>query len=222
MCGRFTLKTRPEVLAEHFGLPEVPGFEPRFNIAPTQPVAIVRALPETGGRELSRLRWGLIPSWADDPAIGLRLINARAETAAEKPAFRAAFRQRRCLVLADGFFEWAKSGGGKQPYHFRLKDGGPFAFAGLWELWSKGEEPIESCTLLTTEANDMVGPVHDRMPVLLEPEAYGRWLDPQLRRTEEVSDLLRPFPAGRMMGYPVGRLVNDPRNDDLRCVEPVA
>jgi putative SOS response-associated peptidase YedK len=222
MCGRFTLKARPEVLAEHFVLTEVPGVMPRYNIAPTQAVAVVRAGSEGSRRELSPLRWGLIPSWADDPLIGNRMINARAETAAQKPAYRSAFRLRRCLVLADGFFEWANTNGAKQPHYFQLKDGGPFAFAGLWERWAKGEEPIESCTLLTTEANEVVSPVHQRMPVLLEPEDYGRWLDPQRRRPEEVSAILRPFPAERMIGYPVGRFVNDPRNEDPRCVERVA
>lgn len=222
MCGRFTLKTRPEVLAQHFELTEAPSVELRYNIAPTQPVAVVRTGPEGSGRELSRLRWGLIPSWADDPAIGNRLINARAETAAEKPAYRAAFRNRRCLVLADGFFEWAKADGAKHPHYFRLKDGGPFAFAGLWERWTKGEQPIESCTLLTTEANDVVGPVHERMPVILGPEEYSRWLDLRRRRPEDVSAILRPFPAERMIGYPVERFVNDPRHDDPRCVERIA
>jgi putative SOS response-associated peptidase YedK len=222
MCGRFTLKTRPEVLAEHFELTEVPGVEPRYNIAPTQAVAVVKMTPETGGRQLSMLRWGLIPSWADDPSIGNRMINARAETVAEKPAYRSAFRLRRCLVPADGFYEWAKANGAKQPHYFQLKDGGPFAFAGLWERWAKGKEPIESCTLLTTEANEVVSPVHQRVPVILEPKEYGRWLDPQRRRLEDDSALLRPFPAERMIGYPVGRFVNDPRNEDPRCVERVA
>ena len=220
MCGRYTLKTHAEVLAEHFELPEVPWFEPRYNIAPTQPVAVVRAGSEGGGRELSMLRWGLIPSWADDPSIGNRMINARAETVAEKSAYRSAFRHRRCLVPADGFYEWAKANGAKQPHYFQLKDGGPFAFAGLWERWAKGEKPIESCTLLTTEANDVVSPVHDRMPIILEPKDYGGWLDPQRRRLEDVSAILRPFPADRMVAYPVGRWVNDPRHDDPRCVEP--
>jgi putative SOS response-associated peptidase YedK len=222
MCGRFSLKARPEVLAQRFELTEVTGLEPRYNIAPTQPVAVVRAGTEATGRELSRLHWGLIPSWADDPAIGNRMINARAETADQKPAYRSAFRLRRCLVLADGFFEWTKADGAKRPYYFRLEDGGPFAFAGLWERWTKGQEPIESCTLLTTDANNLVGPVHERMPVILEPEDYGRWLDPQRRRPEDVHALLRPVPAEQMIGYPVGRWVNDPRHDDPRCVEPAA
>jgi putative SOS response-associated peptidase YedK len=222
MCGRYVLRSRAEAIAEEFDLPDVPLLEPRYNIAPTQPVAAVRIDPQGHEREFTALRWGLIPSWADDPALGNRMINARAETAAEKPAYRSAFRLRRCLVLADGFYEWAKADGAKQPHYFQLKDGGPFAFAGLWERWAKGEEPIESCTLLTTEANEVVSPVHQRMPVILEPEDYGRWLDPQRRRLEDVSAILRPFPAKRMLAYPVGRFVNDPRNEDPRCVERVA
>jgi putative SOS response-associated peptidase YedK len=165
MCGRFTLKTRPEVLAEHFELTEVPGLEPRYNIAPTQPVAVVRAGSEGDGRELSLLRWGLIPFWADDPAIGNRMINARAETVAEKSAYRAAFRHRRCLVLADGFFEWAKANGVKQPHYFQLKDGGPFAFAGLWELSDNlgvkeyGQRDLGSAAVLAdSRRRQMVGP----------------------------------------------------------------
>ena len=138
---------------------------------------------------------------------------------AEKPAFRTAFQKRRCLVVADGFYEWKRENG-KTPHYFQLKDGGPFAFAGLWERWAKGEKPIESCTLLTTEANDVVSLVHDRMPIILEPKNYGGWLDPQRQRLEDVSAILRPFPAERMVAYPVGRWVNDPRHDDPRCVEP--
>jgi putative SOS response-associated peptidase YedK len=221
MCGRYTLKTSAEVLAEHFELPEVPWFEPRYNIAPTQPVAVVRAGFEGGGRELSMLRWGLIPSWADDPAIGNRMINARAETVAEKPAFRTAFQKRRCLVVADGFYEWKRENG-KTPYYFRLKDSSPFAFAGLWERWDKGEEPVESCTLLTCEANGVVAPVHGRMPVILKPEGYARWLDLEQQRTEALVRLLAPLPEDWLSAHPVGRLVNNPRNEDPRCVERVA
>jgi putative SOS response-associated peptidase YedK len=215
MCGRYTLKTRAGALAEHFDLPEVPVLTPRYNIAPSQPVAVVR-----GGPELAQMRWGLIPAWADDPAIGHRMINARAETVAERPAFRAAFRRRRCLVLADGFYEWQRQDGRKQPFYFRLRDGGPFAFAGLWERWEKGDEPIESCTLLTTEANAVVDPVHDRMPVVLDPGDYRRWLDPRVDRPDELQPLLRPYPAAQMVAHPVGLLVNDPRRDEPRCIEP--
>ena len=181
MCGRYTLKTSPRTIAEHFELPEVPELLPRFNVAPTQDVPVVRLGDE--GRSLSLLRWGLIPSWADDPAIGNRLINARAETVAEKPAFRTAFKKRRCLVVADGFYEWKRENG-KTPYYFRLKDSSPFAFAGLWERWDKGEEPVESCTLLTCEANGVVAA--SARPDAGHPEA--RRLRPMARPRGAAAD----------------------------------
>ena len=176
MCGRFVLHTPAPQLAEIFGVEQTPELHGRFNIAPTQPVAVVRVIREgatPGSRELVNLRWGLIPPWADSPAIGNRMINARAESVAEKPAFRMAFRQRRCLVLADGFYEWRNSGGKKQPYYLGLKDGKPFAFAGLWESWTAPDgEVIESCTIITTEANAAVEQVHSRMPVILDAKDY--------------------------------------------------
>jgi putative SOS response-associated peptidase YedK len=221
MCGRYTLRTPVETLAEEFGisdpLPEIPT---RYNIAPTQEVAAV--LEEDEERKLEMLRWGLIPSWADDPAVGNKMINARSETAAEKPSFRTAFRKRRCLILADGFYEWQKTNGGKQPYYIRMEDGSPFAFAGLWESWDKYGGEIRSCTILTTDANEMVGEVHHRMPVILPPETYDLWLDPDMRETELLLDLLRPYPDDGMEAYPVSRFVNSPSNDDERCVESVA
>ena len=169
MCGRYTLTVPVEILAEEFGvtgpLPEVP---PSYNIAPTQEVAAV--LTDDGERRLEMLRWGLIPSWADDPGIGSRMINARSETVPEKPSFRRAFRERRCLILADGFYEWKRTNDGKQPYYIRMEDGRPFAFAGLWESWRGGREEIRSCTILTTEASDRVSNIHHRMPVILAPE----------------------------------------------------
>jgi len=221
MCGRYTLRTPVETLAEEFGisdpLPEIPT---RYNIAPTQEVAAV--LEEDEERKLEMLRWGLIPSWADDPAVGNRMINARSETAAEKPSFRTAFRKRRCLILADGFYEWQKTNGGKQPYYIRMEDGSPFAFAGLWESWDKYGGEIRSCTILTTDANEMVREVHHRMPVILPPETYDLWLDPDMQETEPLLDLLRPYPDDGMEAYPVSRFVNSPSNDDERCVESVA
>src|SRR5438067_3297187 len=167
MCGRFTLTAPREALTSLFPLFDIPDVTPSYNVAPTQAVLAVRVPAGRDKPELAALKWGLVPGWADDPAIGNRLINARAETVAEKPAFRAAFRQRRCLVLADGFFEWQKVNGRKQPYYFGLRRGEPFAFAGLWERWDKGEIPLETCTLLTTEANTLLRPLHDRMPVIL-------------------------------------------------------
>jgi putative SOS response-associated peptidase YedK len=222
MCGRFTLTTPMPVLAELFLFPEAATPEPRYNIAPTQTVATVRALAGIDKRELAFLRWGLVPSWADDPAIGNRLINARSETAGAKPSFRSAFKHRRCLILADGIYEWQKLGSKKQPHYFRLRDGKPFAFAGLWERWEKGGSPVESCTILTTEANDVLRPVHERMPVILGPKDYDHWLDPSPQKPELLQALLRPYPPGEMTGFPVSPLVNNPRNNSPRCVEPAA
>jgi putative SOS response-associated peptidase YedK len=223
MCGRFTLITPDQELAVQFNLPEVPAMPPRYNIAPTQPVAAVRLNARSGARELAWLHWGLVPSWAQDPAVGSRLINARSETVAEKPAFRAAFQRRRCLVLADGFYEWQKVDGAKQPYYIRLRDGSPFAMAGLWEHWEGGEgSVIQSCTLLTTEPNLLIQPLHSRMPVLLAAQDYDLWLDPQVQRPERLAPLLRPYPATEMVAYPVSRRVNNPDNDDPHNIEPLS
>jgi putative SOS response-associated peptidase YedK len=168
------------------------------------------------------LRWGLIPSWARDKNIGAKLLNARAETVATQPSFRAAFKKRRCLLAADGFFEWAKVNKGKQPYYFTLKDEGPFAFAGLWEEWRGEGEPLRSCTILTTGANDVVRPVHERMPVILAPGDYARWLGPAAKPQEELLPLLRPLPAEALVARPVSTFVNSARNEGPRCVEPVS
>ncbi len=220
MCGRFTLRTPSGVLVEQFGLSEAPTFKPRFNVTPSQAVAAIRS-PEGGRRELAWLRWGLVPPWAKESSIGNRLINARAETAASKPAFKNAFRRRRCLIPADGFYEWRKVAGKRLPYLLALRDGRPFAFAGLWERWPGGEEPIESCTVLTTDANDLVRPLHDRMPVILDPADYATWLDPAVSDAARLVPLLRPYPADRMTSWPVATRVNRPDNDDPSCVEPV-
>src|SRR4051794_17635833 len=223
MCGRYTLLASPEELRELFGLDEVPDLAPRYNIAPSQQVAAVRRVAGQERRELVPLRWGLIPPWADDPAIGNRLINARAKAVADKPSFRSALRCRRCLVLADGLFEWQSLQGKKQPYYFRLRDGRPFAVAGLWERWSRGGHgAVESCTLITTEANDLVRPLHERMPVILPPDGYEVWLDPAVQRPGQLQPLLRPYRAEEMTAYPVSVRVNSPRNDDAGCVEAVA
>jgi putative SOS response-associated peptidase YedK len=220
MCGRYTLKTPASVLTELFDIEEAPSsVTPSYNIAPTQRVATV--LSENGKRKLEMLRWGLVPSWADDPEIGNRMINARAETVAEKPSYRKAFRKSRCLVLADGFYEWQKTESSKQPFHIRMKDESPFAFAGLWESWDNGEE-IRSCTIITTDANDLVGEVHNRMPVILQPEDYEMWLDPDFDEREPLTSLLKPFPADAMEAYPVSRRVNKPSNNEPGCIEPAA
>jgi putative SOS response-associated peptidase YedK len=219
MCGRFTLRAPASVVAEQFALFEVPPFAPRFNIAPSQPVPVVRL---ARGRELVWLRWGLIPAWAKDPAIGNRLINARAETVAEKPAFRAALRRRRCLVAADGFYEWQRTGKRKQPYFIRLRDDRPFAFAGLWESWEAPDSSqIESCTLLTTEPNELMRPIHDRMPVILPADGYRVWLDPAMEKPERLLPLFRPYPAEEMTAEPVSTFVNSPAHEGPECIAPV-
>jgi putative SOS response-associated peptidase YedK len=218
MCGRFTQASPGEVIAELFDLPEIPRLAPRWNIAPTQPVVSVRAAG-TGGRELVELHWGLIPSWAKERSVGARMINARAETVAEKPAFRAALRARRCLIVADGFYEWQKAGARKQPHFIRMRDGRPFAFAGLCERWAAGEhEAVESCVIVTTTPNELLAPIHDRMPVILAPADFAGWLDPGTRDPARVLPLLRPYPADGMEAYPVGLRVNNPANDDPSCV----
>jgi putative SOS response-associated peptidase YedK len=221
MCGRYTLKTPVEELAEEFGF-EASSVElpPNYNVAPTQEVAAV--LSEGGERRLELLRWGLIPSWADDPGIGSRMINARAETAPEKPSFRRAFRERRCLIPADGFYEWKRTNGTKQPYYIRMREGRPFAFAGLWESWrDEGGPELRSCAILTTAPNALAGEIHDRMPVILPAVSYDAWLDPEAEK-EELVALLAPYLEDEMEAYPVSRFVNSPSNNDPRCVEPAA
>lgn len=222
MCGRFTLTVSSEVLAEHFNLESVPPLEPRFNIAPTQAVAVAWVRPARMQRELAILQWGLIPSWAEDPAIGSRLINARAETVAEKPAFRGVFRYRRCLMLADGFYEWKGKGKLRQPYFFRMKNGQPFAFAGLWDHWSGADgSDIETCALITTQANSLVNLVHERMPVILHPAEYDLWLDPKVQDPARLEPLLRSFPPEAMESYPVTPRVNSPFEDEPQFIMPL-
>lgn len=178
--------------------------------------------PESNKREFQRLRWGLIPSWAKDPAIASKLINARAETLAEKPSFRSAFKQRRCLVVADGFFEWQKQQGKKQPFYFRLQHSQPFGFAGLWEKWrTPAGEEITSCTIVTTAANELLQPIHDRMPVILAPQDYDLWLDPQEQKPQALQHLLSPYPASQMTAYPVSTLVNSPKHNNPECIIPI-
>jgi putative SOS response-associated peptidase YedK len=221
MCGRFTLTTSAAELAEHFDLAEPPRLAPRYNVAPAQEVAAVRVLVQGQGREVQLLHWGLIPPWAKDPKVGYRMINARCETVETKPAYRAAYRRRRCLVLADGFYEWQRQGRTKQPYLIRLRAGGPFGIAGLWERWQDPDgETVESCTLLTCEANELVARIHDRMPVILHPDDYEAWLDPELQDPARLEPMLRPCPADMLELIPVSAWVNNPRNDDPRCLEP--
>ena len=196
----------------------------RYNIAPTQEVAAIRILSEVGTRRLDMLRWGLIPPWAKDPSIGGRMINARRETVATKPSFRSAFKHRRCLVTADGYYEWKKFDGRKQPYYIRMQDERPFAFAGLWETWRGGpadsmETPLVTCTIITTEANELSRPIHHRMPVILEPDHYDMWLDLELDRPEPLQSLLLPYRSEEMVAVAVTTYVNRPSNDDPKCIK---
>jgi len=220
MCGRFSLGATIRV-GQLFNLPNWPETPPRYNIAPSQDVPAVIQNGETGGREFRPFRWGLVPSWAKDPAIGNRMINARSETAATKPTFRKPLRERRCLILADGFYEWKREGPRKQPYHIRLQNGEPFAFAGLWDRWHPPDgEPLETCTILTTTANDLVQRLHDRMPVILPASAYGLWLDPTMRDVGPLQALLTPYPAAEMIAHPVSTRVNNPANETPECIAP--
>jgi putative SOS response-associated peptidase YedK len=220
MCGRFALFASGEELQERYPFVEVPPFEPRYNIAPTQTVAAVRSTPS--GRELAFLRWGLIPSWGSDPTIGHKLINARVETVSAKPSFRSSFRQRRCLIPASGYYEWQKGRGGrKQPYFIRPRNGGLFAFAGLWERWHDSlGTPVETCTILTTEANEQLRALHERMPLILDPTADASWLDPGADAAS-LHGLLVPYPGDRMEAFPVNPWVSDPKHEGSRCLEPV-
>lgn len=220
MCGRFTLSTPGEALARVFHLAEAPLFSPRYNLAPSQMAGVVRL--QNAQREWALLRWGLIPSWATDPKIAYNLINARSETASAKPSFRDAFRKRRCLVAADGFFEWRKEGKAKQPFLIRRADQQPFAFAGLWERWQppKGD-PLETFTILTTSANTQLASLHDRMPVILDTGDHAAWLDPE-QPIDRLQALMRPLPDDVLSLVPVSSRVNSPKFDDPDCVKPLA
>jgi putative SOS response-associated peptidase YedK len=222
MCGRFSLRADPRAVATLFDLPSIPELPARYNISPTQPVAVVGTKPGGQGRGLVEMRWGLVPRWSkgDRPSA---LINARSETVLDKPTFRAPFLHRRCLIPADGFYELARTGSKKQPYHFRRRDQAPFAFAGLWESWTEPEtrERLLTCCILTTEANELVRPVHDRMPVILDPTDFDLWLD-SASHSDELTTLLRPYRAGEMESVAVGSKVNSAKNDDPQCLEPLA
>lgn len=226
MCGRFVLATPVSELQRAFGFADAPNLPARYNVAPTQDVAVVVAA-EGGGRSLAAMRWGLVPFWAGDPSVGSRMINARGETAAEKPAFRAAFRQRRCLVPADGFYEWEVAGKAKRPVLIRRRDRAPLAFAGLWEVWRgpKGgpalEVPLRTVTIVTTAANDDLRHLHDRMPVILDAAGQAEWLDPATT-AEAAAGLVRAAPVGLLDTLAVSTRVNSVRNDDPSLIEPEA
>lgn len=223
MCGRFAYYSAHEAMAQLFGLgPDTPQIEPRWNIAPTQYVPVVRA-DSAGLRKLSMLYWGLVPHWAKEKSIGARMINARAETLTEKPSFRVALRRRRCLVVASGYYEWQALAGGKQPWFIHASDDSPLAFAGLWESWSESpqHEPLESCTIITTEAQGSLARLHHRVPVVLAPDAFTRWLDPSLQKDEAVVDLLHAPAEGALSAWPVSKRVNNARNEGPELVQPI-
>jgi len=219
MCGRFTLAADATMIQEAFPWLNIPrGLQPRYNVAPTQPVAVV---PNDGKSQLDYFVWGLVPSWAKDPDIGNRMINARAETLAEKPSFKSSLKRKRCLILADGFYEWKQIPGQKTklPLYIRLKSGQPFAFAGLWDEWHAPDgSQVLSCTIITTEPNSMMQAIHNRMPVILPPEAYTTWLAQGDQKPEALIGLLQPYPTEKMTAYPVSILVNSPNNDSPELI----
>jgi putative SOS response-associated peptidase YedK len=220
MCGRFTFAISPELLAEIFGASVLEDFVAKYNIAPTQQVLVIRRNGE--GNRASMMRWGLIPSWAKDPAIGNRMINARCETVHEKPAFRAAIRFRRCVIPASGFYEWMEEGGKKYPLYIRMKDSSIMGLAGIWDHWkTPNGETLESCSILTTNSNSLIQPIHDRMPVILHPEEYYLWLDRDITDPEKLKSLYQPYPADLLDFYRVSSLVNNPRNDSPDCILPL-
>jgi putative SOS response-associated peptidase YedK len=223
MCGRYELHSHPAAIALTFGLAHPPDVHARYNVAPSTEVPIVRVNAE-GQRELVRMRWGLVPRWAKDPAIGARMINARGETVADKPSFRMSYRRHRCLLPADGFYEWMTVGAGepprREPQHVGMADGSLFGFGGLYERWRSADgDVLDTCTIVTTEANALLRPVHDRMPLIVPPQHYARWLDPA---NADVADLIAPYPSAAMAYYPVSARVNSVRHDDASLIERVA
>ncbi len=221
MCGRFLEISKPQAIADAMGVPvdRIPAHKPRYNISPTHPVFGVRV--QGAKRVIDVFAWGLVPVWAKDPSIGARLINARSETVEEKPSFRGSFKNSRCLIIADGFYEWRRMGAGKQPYLIRLKSREPFGFGGLWSHWTgpDGSE-ISSCAILTTSPNAVMKPIHDRMPVIIPKDRIGEWLDHNRYDPRQLSDFFRPYPDDELETYPVSTLVNSPANDSPACIDP--
>ncbi|MBW8010041.1 MAG: SOS response-associated peptidase [Chloroflexi bacterium] len=222
MCGRFTITADPAAIQEAFPWAKVPPeMQPRYNVAPSQPVAVI---PNDGKNKIDYFIWGLIPSWAKNPAIGNRMINARGETLADKPSFRAAYKRRCCLIIADGFYEWVKNPGqkAKVPYYIQLESQEPFGMAGLWEVWfSPDGSEIKSCTIITTSPNDKISKLHNRMPVILPKSAHSVWLEREDQKPEQLNTLLKAYPAGEMVHHPVSSTVNNPKNDIVECTQPV-
>jgi putative SOS response-associated peptidase YedK len=223
MCGRYRLSRRKRLVEEYFeSVSSEEDWSPRYNIAPTQPVPVIRQNPKEPVRELSLMKWGLIPSWAPNPSVAASMINARSETASTKPAFRDALKSRRCLIPADAFYEWVRKGKAKQPYCFEVNDGKLFAFAGIWDRWKDPQGGwIKTCSILTTTPNAVTSAVHDRMPVILDPDAYDLWLDPGMTNVAAASELLKPYDATSMRSYPVSTRINHVANDDEDCCRAV-
>ena len=223
MCGRYRLSRRKQIIEEHFEAADWhDDWSPRYNIAPTQPLPVVRQHPKEPVRQISLMKWGLIPNWARDTSIAGSTINAKSETAATKPAFRDPLKFRRCLIPADGFYEWQRTPTSKQPYCFEVNNGDLFAFAGLWDGWKDASGNwIKTCSILTTLPNALTSAVHDRMPVILHPDSYDLWLDPGMNNVQVISALLKPYDAGLMRSYPVSTRVNSTGNDDADCSRPV-
>lgn len=220
MCGRFTLIHSPSEIAKTFHLVDIPSLEPRYNIAPSQPVTTIVRSSSKSVREFKWLRWGLIPHWAKNSRIGYKLINARAETVGIKPSFRTAFRRSRCLIITSGFYEWQQLEDRKQPFFIHRKDSLPFALAGLWSDWQSPDgETISTCTIITTQANDMMQPIHQRMPVILDSSDYDLWCDPSVKQPELLQPLLKPDSSDLLEAYPVSTLVNNPRHDSPDCLK---
>jgi putative SOS response-associated peptidase YedK len=223
MCGRYKLSRRKQVVEEYFDCgSDAADWTPRYNIAPTQPIPVIRQHRKESTRELSLMRWGLIPSWAKGSSVGAQMINARSETASTKPAFRDALKSRRCMIPADGFYEWSRAGKTKQPFCFEINDGELFAFAGIWDRWKDPSgQWVKSCSILTTTPNAVTSALHDRMPVILDREKYELWLDPAMRDTSAASESLKPFDARLMRCFPVSSRINYVANDDEECSVPV-
>lgn len=222
MCGRFVRFTPVERFAVLFRAAGHPDCPASYNIAPSTKILVARNAAD-GSRELALLKWGLVPAWSDEPKTAYSTINARAETVAEKPTYRAAFRHRRCLIAADGFYEWQpQPDSHKQPYYIHLTHNEPFAFAGLWEHWEREGKTLDSCSIIVTAANELMQPIHDRMPVILPPECYAEWLDPALTEPERLKPLLRPYPSDRMALHAVSTVVNSPKNDGRDLLQPFA
>lgn len=221
MCGRFSLTTDILKLQQQFNFEfnDEITINPRFNIAPSQQVLTIGS---DGGKRIgTTMKWGLLPFWSKDVKIGYKMINARAESIDEKPSFRTPFKSKRCLVLADGFYEWKKEGKEKQPFRFVMKEEKPFAFAGLWDQWNKAGESLYTCTIITTRPNKVTEEVHDRMPVILDEDVYDIWLNPKTDDTDYLKSLLIPYPAEKMKAYPVSQIVNSPKNDIVDCLSPL-